>query len=698
MIKATKIVAFSLMILLALSVYALAGTISGTVTDNTGLPLEGIWVSLLQDDDYPNNGGDGVTVTMARREPSSITISGRQIFVNGDPFIIKGVGYSPVPIGHDPETTPPYGDYFTPEYNSIYDRDLLLLREMGANTIRLWGWNNIANHLDFLDKAYNNGVNPIYVIVGFWINAGLDIDPDSPDNVREELKADFREMVAAHKNHPAILMWVIGNELNAEWMYGGDLDDLFSLMNEMAEEAHAEEGTNYHPVTTPLLDSDIINTIETYDASIPSLDIWGANVYRGNTFGSLFCDYETISDKPLVILEYGIDAYDNNNGEEYENIGTPYQAEYAEALWKEIVANSNICIGSSIMAYSDEWWKGKHSTDSDCQDDDPSHQSNCGYLTTSHPDGYANEEWWGIMQSIKDSSGGIDIMEPRAVYYRLHALWLPSDISIDPTSVNFGSIYVGNTSAAQTFSVTNTGNTDLVIGTLSITGTNASEFSIQNDNCSLQTIAPSGTCTLDVVFSPTSPGTKTANLSIQSNDPDTPIFDAPISGVGIITYGINLDSGWNLISLPLTPADTSTETVLTGIANSVVSVWTYDQTNGWRSYFPGQLGNDLTEMTSGKGYWVNTTSSEAISLNVTGSAAETAITLDQGWNVVGYGGADDAEVSTSLSGLDYISIWAYDQTSGWTSNFKDGQGNDLLTLEKGRGYWINMNQSATWNQ
>ena len=30
-----------------------------------------------------------------------------KLFVNGEPFTIKGVGYSPVPAGVDPETTPP---------------------------------------------------------------------------------------------------------------------------------------------------------------------------------------------------------------------------------------------------------------------------------------------------------------------------------------------------------------------------------------------------------------------------------------------------------------------------------------------------------------------------------------------------------------------------------------------------------------
>jgi beta-galactosidase/beta-glucuronidase len=36
-------------------------------------------------------------------------------------------------------------------------------------------------------------------------------------------------MVSAHKNHPAILMWAVGNDLNADSMYGASKDNLFSL-------------------------------------------------------------------------------------------------------------------------------------------------------------------------------------------------------------------------------------------------------------------------------------------------------------------------------------------------------------------------------------------------------------------------------------------------------------------------------------
>ena len=44
-----------------------------------------------------------------------------------------------------------------------------------------------------------------------------------------------------------------------------------------------------------------------------------------------------------------------------------------------------------------------------------------------------------------------------------------------------------------TFTVKNKGNKDLEIDTISLIGTDVSEFSIQNDNCSGQTVAPAGT-------------------------------------------------------------------------------------------------------------------------------------------------------------------------------------------------------------
>lgn len=362
-----------------------------------------------------------------------IRVQDRQILVDNKTFVMRGIGYSPVPIGVDPEVTLPYGDYFTSDFSAIYDRDLPFLSQMEANTIRLWGWNNNLDHTDFLNKAFNKG---IYVIVTFWMapNRYPDI---SSQNARAAIKADFKHMVASNKDNPAILMWAIGNELNANWMYGNHLDDLFSLINEMSLEAHQEEGATAHPVTTPLVDIDLVDTIGKYDKVVENLDVWSVQVYRGNSFGSLFSDYANVSSKPLAITEYGIDAYDNRTQKEYENSNNSYQAVYAESLWKEIEANSDICSGGCIMEYSDEWWKGRNGTPTDM---DPYYHSTSGYPNDAHPDDYANEEWWGIMRTVKNGSNP-DIMQPRAVYYSLQSLW-PHPTQTPPNIPEHLSVYI----------------------------------------------------------------------------------------------------------------------------------------------------------------------------------------------------------------------------------------------------------------
>jgi len=107
-------------------------------------------------------------------------------------------------------------------------------------------------------------------------------------------------------------------------------------------------------------------------------------------------------------------------------------------------------------------------------------------------------------------------------------------ISVNPPSLDFGNVIIDNTSPAQTVTVSNNCTADLIIGTLTIEGANSSEFSIQNNNCSGRTIPQSGQCTVDVVFSPDTVGTKNAALSIPSNDIYQPTFAVPLTGTGAL--------------------------------------------------------------------------------------------------------------------------------------------------------------------
>ena len=107
------------------------------------------------------------------------------------------------------------------------------------------------------------------------------------------------------------------------------------------------------------------------------------------------------------------------------------------------------------------------------------------------------------------------------------------DISVSHNPYNFGNVVIFSTHT-QTFSVSNTGTEDLIIGSITIDGAQASEFSLNGDNCSGQTLAPSGVCTLAVTFTPTTLGAQSALLEIPSSDPDSPTVQVSLSGTGAI--------------------------------------------------------------------------------------------------------------------------------------------------------------------
>ncbi|MEI6152608.1 MAG: choice-of-anchor D domain-containing protein [Deltaproteobacteria bacterium] len=120
--------------------------------------------------------------------------------------------------------------------------------------------------------------------------------------------------------------------------------------------------------------------------------------------------------------------------------------------------------------------------------------------------------------SIKSGTGG--------VYYNPS---LPK-ISLNPDLISYGSVAVNGSSTKQV-TVSNTGTAAITISSVSLSGTNRSEFS-QTNNCS--TIASGASCVASVIFSPTSAGAKNAALVIVSNDPETPSINLPLGGTGVI--------------------------------------------------------------------------------------------------------------------------------------------------------------------
>ncbi|MBB3167754.1 choice-of-anchor D domain-containing protein [Simiduia aestuariiviva] len=95
-------------------------------------------------------------------------------------------------------------------------------------------------------------------------------------------------------------------------------------------------------------------------------------------------------------------------------------------------------------------------------------------------------------------------------------------------SGNFGSVNVGDSDQRQ-FIISNSGNANLVLGALSSA---TAPFSVQADNCSGQTLAGAGSCSISVVFSPTSTGYAGDSLSLSNNDADENPLTLALTGTG----------------------------------------------------------------------------------------------------------------------------------------------------------------------
>jgi hypothetical protein len=100
------------------------------------------------------------------------------------------------------------------------------------------------------------------------------------------------------------------------------------------------------------------------------------------------------------------------------------------------------------------------------------------------------------------------------------------------TSWDFKTVAVGKT-ASYKYKLKNGGTLPLSVSlaTPAFTGSNPGEFRIASNTCT-NAVAPNGTCTITVTFGPTSPGAKSATLSLKSNDPDHLTFALSLTGTG----------------------------------------------------------------------------------------------------------------------------------------------------------------------
>ena len=220
----------------------------------------------------------------------------------------------------------------------------------------------------------------------------------------------------------------------------------------------------------------------------------------------------------------------------------------------------------------------------------------------------------------------------------------PSGLSISPAVVTFGNQAVGTTSAAQTNIVTNVGNSSLDISSITLAGTNPSDFS-QTTNCG-STIAAGANCTITVTFRPTATGTRTAEVTVTDNVSRSP-HTVSVNGTGMASPA-SLSPGSLSFPNQAVGATSAAQTVtlsnsgaaalsITGIAVSGANAGDFAQTNNCGSslaagasctisvtFKPSAAGTrtagiSVTDNASG--------SPQSVSLSGTGGSANAAASL-----------------------------------------------------------------------
>ncbi len=117
-------------------------------------------------------------------------------------------------------------------------------------------------------------------------------------------------------------------------------------------------------------------------------------------------------------------------------------------------------------------------------------------------------------------------------------------VTFSPGSLTFTTEAVGTTSAAQTVTLTNTGNAALKISAVS-----ASNGFAETDTCANTSLTVNQSCTLSVTFSPSTPGTANGTVAVYANVGGG-YASLPLSGTGQGTPSLVLAPG--TLSFPTT--------------------------------------------------------------------------------------------------------------------------------------------------
>ena len=257
-------------------------------------------------------------LVMAEAVPVELreTDAGWQLLRDGEPYLIRGAGGS---------------------------GSLERLAAAGANSVRLWG---VEEAQEILDEAHELGMT---VTVGIWLaheQHGFDYRDSS--QVDAQLQ-QARDAVLKFRDHPALLLWAIGNEM--EGYESGDDPVIWAAVNDIA--AMVKELDPNHPTMTVTAEAGG-GRIDSVHRRSPAIDIHGINTYGGAL---------TIAErvrkgggtKPYVVTEFGpVGTWEmpkTDWGVPYEQTSTQ-KAEFYRQSYQEAIVESD---GQALGSYAFLW-------------------------------------------------------------------------------------------------------------------------------------------------------------------------------------------------------------------------------------------------------------------------------------------------------------------------------------------------------
>ncbi len=378
---------------------------------------------------------------MDNSQVSSIKIDksdGYKLLVNNEPLVIRGVCYSPIPVGKDYE----YNFWGDPNKPWLYDGKMM--KAMGVNTVRLY---RVGKNPEEVRQVVSDLYSQfgIYSLMGHYLGFWSWPPPNYADDAfKEKVKTEVLEMVRLYKDTPGVLMWVLGNENNYSFdrdvqRWSSDAIDAlptpeeqkkekarlyYSFVNDLAREIKQIDPR--HPVVMGVGE---VASLDSARQHAPDVDVIGVIAYRGNTFGSLFRQVKQKYDLPVLVTEWGADSYNALRGEPDEES----QAEFLKEQWKDIERNTYLkngeknALGGTLFEWNDEWWKGNENLpDTWSIQDTAGHWGHASYYHDAEVLGRMNmnEEWWGVVAlNPKNTVNGNHERVPKKSYLVLKSLW-----------------------------------------------------------------------------------------------------------------------------------------------------------------------------------------------------------------------------------------------------------------------------------